>query len=85
MKKGSKIKKLREKEKCEPKREGKKFESSQDWRARARKFTKNFKTEGFGRRKRGRTGTGEREKNLNVKQAHENIIILADKRTVGFR
>lgn len=34
---------------------------------------------------REETGAGERQKNLNVKQAHENIIIFADKGTVGFR
>ena len=31
------------------------------------------------------TGAGERQKNVNVKQAHENIFIFADKGTVGFR
>lgn len=34
---------------------------------------------------REQTGAGERQKNLNVKQAHENIIIFADKGRVGFR
>ena len=63
------------------------WEISQELRAGARKSTQSLKAEWWGKAKRIHTnpGAGERQKNLNMKQAYENIILFADKGTVGFR